>query len=259
MRYPLAQLRVALTTQLVEEDDMNRNHSGVRIGNSGLGAGLGLGFLLAVASVGSARTQATGEAEPSLQITARVYNYAVVSRGTLLGAERESSRIFREAGVEVEWLDCPTSHAEEEKYPGCQAPLGAMAVDLRVVPASMAERLRSNGEEAGMALASGRAGSASAAWVFYQRVEELAESRVAAPSQILGHAIAHEIGHLLLGPNSHARTGIMRGNWNRKYLQEASCGQLLFTRDQAERIRAEVSTRIRMQQAKALPETAARK
>jgi len=238
---------------------MNRGHSGVRIGSSGLGAGLGLGFLLVVASVGSARTQATGSADPSLKITARVYSYAAVSRGTLLGAERESSRIFREAGVEVAWLDCPTSHAEEEKYSACAAPMGAMAVDLRVVPTSMAERLRSNGEEAGMALASARAGGASAAWVFYQRVEELAESEVASPSQILGHAIAHEIGHVLLGPNSHSRTGIMRGNWDRGYLQEASQGQLLFTRDQAERIRAEVSTRIRMQQAEALPETAARK
>jgi hypothetical protein len=243
----------------VEEDDMNRNHSGIRLENSGLGGGLGLGFLVAVASVGSARTQAAGSVEPRLQIMARVYNYAVVSRGTLLGAERESSRIFREAGVEVAWLDCPTSHAEEEKCPACAAPMGAMAVDLKVVPASMAERLRSNGEEAGMALPSARPGNASAAWVFYQRVEELAESEVASSSQILGHAIAHEIGHLLLGPNAHSRTGIMRGHWDRRYLQEASQGQLLFTRDQAGRIRAEVSTRIRMQQAKALPETAARK
>jgi len=243
----------------VEEDDMNWNQSGIRIENSGLGAGLGLGFLLAIGSVGSARTQAASSVEPRLQIIARVYNYAVVSRGTLLGAERESSRIFREAGVEVAWLDCPTSYAQEEKYPACAAPLGAMAVDLRVVPASMTERFRSNGEEAGMALPSSRTGGASAAWVFYQRVEDLAESQVATPSQILGHAIAHEIGHLLLGPKSHSRTGIMRGNWDRRYLQEASQGQLLFTRDQAGRIRAEVSNRNRMQQADALPETAARK
>ena len=236
---------------------MNGNHSGIRLENSGLGAGLGLGFLLAVASAGSARTQARGGAEPRLQIIARVYNYAAVSRGTLLGAERESSRIFREAGVEVAWLDCPTSHAEEEKYPACAAPMGALAVDLRVVPASMAERIRSNGEEAGLALTSARAGSASAAWVFYQRVKDLAESEVASPSQILGHAIAHEIGHLLLGPNAHSRTGIMRGNWDRRYLQEASQGQLLFTRDQAERIRAEVSIRIRMQQADVVPRSAA--
>jgi hypothetical protein len=66
---------------------MNRNQSGIRIENSGLGAGLGLGFLVADASVGSARTQAAGAGEPRLQITARVYNYAAVSRGTLLGAE----------------------------------------------------------------------------------------------------------------------------------------------------------------------------
>lgn len=236
---------------------MKRNGLGIR--GSGLGRLLSWGFLLSVSSLAVPVPKLPTDTNQGMTITVRVYDYARVPGGVVRQAETEASRIFRQAGVKLEWFACPTSHAEEEKYPACAAPLGAMAVDLRVVPAPMAERLRSNGEEAGMALVSARAGNACAAWVFYQRVEELAESRVASSSQILSHAIAHETGHLLLGPNSHSRTGIMRGNWDRRYLQEASQGQLLFTRDQAERIRAEASTRIRMQQADALPETAARK
>lgn len=213
-------------------------------------AGAGL-VTAAPASVASARTPAKDEVEPSPRITVRVYNYAGALRGTLLQAEEESSRIFHEAGVEVAWFDCPTTHAEEEKYPACALPLGAMAVDLKVLPAFMAERLRPGREEMGRALTSARAGIASTAWVFYERVEQAAASQVASQSQILGHAMTHEIGHLLLGSEQHSHGGIMRANWDRKCLEEASRGQLFFTRNEAELIRTEVLTRSEVVEASA--------
>ena len=197
---------------------------------------LWLTLFLAIASTGNARTQPSDRVKPGLRINVRVYTYADVSHRTLVQAEEESSRIFRAAGVELAWLDCPTSHAEEEKYPACEPPLGSMAVDLRILPPSMTARVRSSGEQLGFAMA-------SAAWVYYQRVELLAESRVASRDEILGHAIAHEIGHLLLGPDSHSPSGIMRANWDQKYLEEASRGQLHFTPDQARLICADVQER----------------
>jgi len=118
-----------------------------------------------------------------------------------------------------------------------------MAVDLKILPPSMAARVTSGRDELGFALPSAKAGSASAAWLFYQRVEHLAESKDAGQAQILGHAMAHEIGHVLLGPNRHSNRGIMRANWDRGVLQEAARGQLLFTREQAAVMRAEVRVR----------------
>ena len=38
---------------------------------------------------------------------------------------------------------------------------------------------------------------------------------------ILGHAAAHEIGHLLLGSNSHSPFGLMRARWSGQDLQNA--------------------------------------
>ena len=35
---------------------------------------------------------------------------------------------------------------------------------------------------------------------------------------MLGCAIAHEVGHLLLGPSSHSAGGIMHGEWGSKEL-----------------------------------------
>jgi len=197
-------------------------------------------------NLGAKRDPETRSAD--LKMSVRVYNYAGASRGTLLGAEEESSRIFRQAGVELAWLDCTTSHSPEGEFPACETPLGVIAVNLRVLPLTMAERFQSSREEMGFAVVSARAGSASDAWVFYQRVEDAAASEIASPSQILGCAMAHEIGHLLLGPDHHSREGIMCARWNQKALEEASQGQMLFTRDQAQLIRNEVQTTTEMAQ-----------
>jgi hypothetical protein len=240
----------------VEEDDMKSRDSGLGIRDSGLGIrvwGFGqllwLVLLLPFASLSYAGTQSTAGEQSNLQITVRVYNYAEVSRGTLTRAEEEASRIFREAGVETTWVDCPTSQAEADKYPACELPLGAMGVDLRILTRAMAARVQSGRERLGFALPSTKVGSASAAWVFYHRVEQLAESKDASAAQILGHAVAHEIGHLLLGPNRHSPTGVMRAEWGRAELQRASRGEMLFTPEQCGIIRAEVQARMTMQQA----------
>jgi hypothetical protein len=60
---------------------------------------------------------------------------------------------------------------------------------------------------------------------------------------ILACVIAHEIGHLLLGPNSHSPTGIMMGIWSPGVLRGAGWGRLRFTPQQAELIRGDVLAR----------------
>jgi hypothetical protein len=75
------------------------------------------------------------------------------------------------------------------------------------------------------------------ATIFYPRVNEYAQERIASHSQILGHAIAHEMGHLLLGPVPHARFGIMRGEWTAEDLQSITMGAFLFSPRQSALIR----------------------
>src|SRR3974377_268085 len=62
-------------------------------------------------------------------------------------------------------------------------------------------------------------------------------------AQILGHAIAHEVGHLLLNLEVHSERGIMRGEWGRAEMWDAAYGMLLFTPEQAELLRADVRRR----------------
>ena len=52
----------------------------------------------------------------------------------------------------------------------------------------------------------------------------------------LGHVMAHELGHLLLGSNSHSGMGIMRAHWQSEELRRLSRGGLWFTNEQADRM-----------------------
>ena len=76
-----------------------------------------------------------------------------------------------------------------------------------------------------------------------QWVNKLASLGTAEEYQVLGAAIAHEIGHLFLGPNSHSPVGIMRAGWKEEDLLKVSQARLTFTPDQAQLIRTKVRAR----------------
>jgi len=59
--------------------------------------------------------------------------------------------------------------------------------------------------------------------------------------------IAHEIGHLLLGPNSHSPSGIMQARWEAEQVQQLLKGALVFDKRQAARIQEEVQRRMEAQ------------
>ena len=48
-------------------------------------------------------------------------------------------------------------------------------------------------------------------------------------SAVLGRAIAHEVGHVLIGSSSHARSGLMRALWSQKELRENNPADWLFS------------------------------
>jgi hypothetical protein len=85
--------------------------------------------------------------------------------------------------------------------------------------------------------------------VYYEYVDHLAVAYEFEVSSILGAVIAHEIGHLFLGPNSHYGIGIMRPHWSFEQVRQVMMGTLLFTPEQSKRIRAEARTRMSQQSA----------
>jgi len=190
---------------------------------------------LRVPSVAMAATAKSQPAPaPSPVLSFKVYNYAHVRRWLLTNSEGIASAIFKEAGVETAWVDCPLSAVEVPKYPDCQSEMVRTYVALKILPRSMEIKLSAHGEPLGFALpcAEGRACDIS---VFYDRIADMATGEYHT-DQILGHAIAHEAGHVLLGPDSHSRAGIMRAIWSPTDLQRMSLGLSLDFTDEQRRV-----------------------
>ncbi len=206
-----------------------------------------LGLALTMSPAAFARTRTTPRGEAELEITLRVYNYAQVPASELAGAESGAASILREAGIETRWLDCPLSKAELKMNPVCNHTAGPAKLWLKVLPESMFHRFGFSKTTMGFALLSpdGRRGSES--FISYRWVDRLAEMEYAPRHAILAHAMAHEIGHLLLGTNSHFPVGIMRADWSQEDQKRASRGGLHFTPQQADRMRQAVQARIELE------------
>jgi len=168
--------------------------------------------------------------EQGTSVTVLVYNYAHLPMQTLRQAQDRASLIFRKAGVEVEWADCPLNDEDPSLYPKCPAILDATQLFLRVFPKTAAKM-----EHGGQAFVAARIAN-----IFWNRVEEQAQRLNVPVSRILAHTVAHELGHLLLGSNSHSPTGIMIPRWDSQAMTRICQDGLYFNRQQAEVIRAEM-------------------
>jgi len=186
--------------------------------------------------------------ELGLRVAISVHNDAGIPAATLRAAELEASRVFRQSGIEVRWLNCPLPPAgpENQQSPEnpenprnpqnqessentknldqCAAAHFPQHLQLRIAKRSL------NLNEFAMGISYLSADSVGCyADLFYQRVAQMHETSQVGMSSILGHGIAHEIGHLLLGTNSHAPTGIMRARWEKAELASVSKGTLFFS------------------------------
>ena len=116
---------------------------------------------------------------------------------------------------------------------GCRSVPASVALTLKIVPEWMAIGFHRPSTQ--FALTIQNHGS----YVFFQRVQALAQSGDISLSVILGHIVAHELGHLVLGAGSHSATGIMSENFHPKQFKRGeSTAALSFSRKQSERIRA---------------------
>jgi hypothetical protein len=195
-------------------------------------------------------------AAPSSKIlpvmTVHISNYAGVDAKELEEAERVATGVFRNAGVTTRWVNTRViSNAEYLDREDKTSPRFSQ-IQVHVQSSSMAGSLGLSDEVMGLAPGSGP--DRHLVYVFYDRVRELAQRQVASQTRgkmvaraggcrILGEMIAHEIGHILLNLSAHSETGIMRGGWDLKDLQDVAYGELLFTKQQSKVIETEVIRR----------------
>jgi hypothetical protein len=153
-------------------------------------------------------------------------------------ALRAAAGVLAAAGIDVEWMTCGDADARGT----CKEPLAPTELAVRLVrlPASLSARGQL---QLGYALVNTREHNGKLATVYVDRVEWLAGEAGADSASLTGLAVAHEIGHLLLGTNEHAHAGLMRAVWSRAEIQRADAGDWLFSKGQASQMRASLTRR----------------
>ena len=154
-----------------------------------------------------------------------IMNRAEVPADTLNRAQDDATRVFRLSGIALVWVGAEA----------CQA--GCLTVRIVTQPVSAKSR---DPHMLGVAPSTPEARGINL-WIFYPRIRVYSAELGMHTSQLLGHVMAHELGHLLLPYGAHSVAGLMRPEWDRPQVRAAAEGLLTFTPDQADLIRARLS------------------
>jgi hypothetical protein len=67
--------------------------------------------------------------------------------------------------------------------------------------------------------------------IFYDRIQKLCVGSDVGPDvgTLLGAAMAHELGHVLMRSDDHSPAGLMKARWGQKEFLLLSCNRLQFT------------------------------
>lgn len=201
-----------------------------------------LSLLVAASSQGAPQAALTGRPNEGKQITVRVRNYARIESGVLLRAETAANKILQEAGAETVWVVC-FDGSTWSRDAACANLPGPMDLTLNVLPFPMSQASHLKGDVFGYASEDGGQGFGCDAWIFYDPIKSFAVERELNLAQLLGHVLAHELGHLLLGANSHSGMGLMRAQWSSRELHAADHGGLFFSASESRRIQEAVLAR----------------
>jgi len=198
-----------------------------------------LGFLtILLPACGLAASDRYSGEQQTPAIRVLVINSSLVDDKTLSSALRKAEVIFHDAGVRVTWIRCPGDTQAVD-------PSGCRSDDVRTLFLRIVRQLPTGyrGRDAmGVALVAGQ--DSRYATVFHERVSAMVpRTKPGLEGVILGHVIAHELGHLLLGTNAHAPFGLMAAGLSSVQLERAACGLVEFWPAEAAAIRAEVLRR----------------
>jgi hypothetical protein len=174
--------------------------------------GFTLALVFAAATAGRAETR---------RVVVRVYETGTGDLAMRTAAIQTAASIVELAGIVVEWYDC----TDLGRRPVCQDARRSGNFIARIMPTltpgaplrkASVEALGAQGDAApplGFAVVDPHTQAGKMATVFHDQVEAVARRTGVARSELLGRALAHEVGHLLLGVRGHSRTGIMRAVW----------------------------------------------
>jgi len=172
-------------------------------------------------------------------LTVIIHDYVGLKDSVLRRSEIEATRIL---GVPVSWVHCSEFDERTPAAGLCQQAVQPGALRVDVLPKAATRRGASVGS-AGYAIPVGPGEFGVHCGVFYDRVQQISR-RTNNEAVVLGHAVAHELGHLLLGVNAHSPGGLMRAHWTPRDLALAAQGKLLLLDVEKQKVQDNISKRL---------------
>jgi hypothetical protein len=154
-----------------------------------------------------------------------------VPANLLSNARQHAAAIYAAAGITIVWHDQDSASTCTARHP-----------ELSVGIVREPERGRKLQDGAmGLAIVSPTS-TGGLAYIFYTHVQRTARTHYAEPGAVLGHAVAHELGHLLLPYGSHSATGLMRARWQTADFKALSTGSLRFSEKESVTMREQIDS-----------------
>jgi hypothetical protein len=162
-------------------------------------------------------------------MTVSVCSPGHLSAKLLAGAESVAANLFHSAGIEIVWARCELGlegdAAVRQHWFTVRFRAGRPFVPPALAALDTLGEAFTSVDEPGYIVE-----------VYYEAVETLAQTKQSEVSTLLGFAMAHELGHLLLGPQ-HAPRGVMRAAWDLNDLEAMRQGCLRFRPAESARMR----------------------
>ncbi len=166
----------------------------------------------------------------AISLVVRIYDAYGIPEDELAAARAVVERTLKDADVAVTWAQCP-----------CPARVGAAELVMRIATSSPA----SSSGSLGFSYVDIDRKAGTVATVFADRIRTLAAGAGVSEADLLGRAMAHEVGHLLLGTRDHNRDGLMRGEWTTIELARNRPWEWALSRKDGAKMRQAIVRRMR--------------
>jgi hypothetical protein len=181
------------------------------------------------------------------EIVVRVYDTTGVPPDARRAALKIAASLVSSASIDVVMRTC-TGSSKRQPSPAsrpdpCNSPLTPSEVALRIVFSGDAVDDDRSTRPLGEALIDTKARTGVLATVYADRVNWMAARTGVDPDELLGRAIAHELGHLLMGTSTHGTTGLMRAVWSQSEMRRGETRDWAFEPQEIAAIKARTGGR----------------
>jgi hypothetical protein len=186
---------------------------------------------------GSATGKNVWPSAPGQTVSIRLYDRAQAPAAVLHSATEETTRLFRAAGIQTLWEE-PSAESLEDQGTDMTASAFRRPNERPYLVIRLIRHPPDTVFPGALGYSLPFAHHGAHVLIFYDRVAALTQRENTATDVILGHAMAHEIAHVLLGATEHSTGGLMQCCWTAASWHLASEGLLAFRREEIERMHA---------------------